>query len=297
MRHIDRIIRCITHDGSIMISAVDTTESVAITQECHSMSATASAVLGRTLTAASIMGSMLKSDQASITLKIAGNGPIGGVVAISDSHGNIRGYVEKPQLELPIRSDGKLDVGGAVGKEGRMGVIRDFGTGEPYVGQIELVSGEIAEDITNYYAVSEQIPTVCALGVLTDKESRKVLLAGGLFIQVLPGAYDSDIARLESDLTTLEPMTTMLAKGLTLEQICEKAIPSFQVDKLDETPIHYACTCSKDKYSRALITLGPEELLSLPAKDGFVEAVCPYCSKTYHFNGAEIQHLADISRK
>ena len=274
-----------------MVCAIDTTETAFIVQELHSMSAVCAAAFGRTITATSMMGAMLKSDNSSVTIKFAGDGPIGGIVAISDSKGNVRGYVERNNIELPLRADGKLDVGTAVGKNGRMCVIKDFGHGEPYVGQIELVSGEIAEDITNYYAVSEQIPTVCALGVLTDKETHKVILSGGLLIQVLPGAYETDIQKLEEDLKDLEPMTTMLAKSMSLEEICETALKSFEVDKLDETAIHYACTCSKDKYSKALITLGENELRGLPMKDGSVETVCPYCNKKYYFNDDEIENL------
>lgn len=287
----DRIIRCITSDGSLMASAVDTRYTVAVAQELHDLTATTAAVLGRALTGASLMGAMLKQDKATITLKFNGGGPINNVIAISDSRGNVRGYVDKPQLDLPIRADGKLDVGGAVGKYGRMAVIRDYGTGEPYIGQIEIVSGEIAEDITNYYGTSEQIPTVCALGVLTDKSDHRVILAGGLLIQVLPGAYDSDIAKLEENLKDMESMTTMLAKGLTLEEIVETVLKGFKVEKLDETNINYACTCGKDKYARALMTLGEEELLSLPTENGLVEAVCPYCNTKYHFTKKEIMEL------
>ena len=175
----DRIIRCITSDGAIMAAAIDSTDIVYTAQQLHKLSAVSSAALGRLLTASSLMGVMLKQENASITLKINGGGPIGNVVAVSDSHGICRGYVDHPQVELPLRADGKLDVGGAVGNTGRLGVIRDLGQGEPYAGQVELVSGEIAEDISSYYAVSEQVPTVCALGVLVDRESRQVLLAGG----------------------------------------------------------------------------------------------------------------------
>ncbi len=277
-----------------MIAAVDSTIAVKTAQQLHDMTAVTSAALGRTLTATSIMGAMLKSDEASVTVKFAGGGEIGTIVAISDSRGNVRGYVDNPSLELPIRADGKLDVGKAVGKNGRMCVIRDLGHGEPYIGQIELVSGEIAEDITNYYATSEQVPTVCVLGVLTDKADGKVLLAGGLLIQALPGAYDSDIAKLENDIKDLEPMTHMLAKGMSLEEICDYVLKSFEVDKLDETKIHYACTCSKEKYARALMTLGKEELLRLPFDDGDVETVCPYCNKKYYFSKPEVEKLAGI---
>ncbi len=292
----DRIIRCITHDGSMMIAAIDSTEAVMVAEQVHGLTAVAAAALGRSLTAASIMGAMLKSDNSTVTLKFAGGGPLGTVVAISDSKGNVRGYVQNNNVNLPLREDGKLDVGTAVGKDGRMCVIKDFGTGEPYIGQTELVTGEIAEDVTAYYATSEQVPTVCALGVLTDKLDHKPILAGGLLIQVLPGAYESDIQRLEEDLKTLEPMTTMLAKGLSLEEICETALKSFEVDKLDEMPIHYACTCSKEKYANALITLGATELESIPLQDDKIETVCPYCNKKYYFNKEEIDLLINKAK-
>lgn len=278
-----------------MIAALDTTETVYIASEIHGTTATASAALGRSLTAASIMGSMLKSDNSSVTLKFAGDGPVQGIVAISDSRGNVRGYVGNPKADMALRADGKLNVGGLVGHTGRMCVIKDFGSGEPYTGQIELVSGEIAEDVTNYYAVSEQVPTVCALGVLTDKSTHKVILSGGLLIQVLPGAYESDIQRLENDIQEMESMTTMLAKGFSLEEICKKVLKSFEVDFLDETPIHYACTCNKQKYARALITLGEKELLSLISEKD-VETVCPYCNKKYYFNEKEILKLVQESK-
>ncbi len=273
-----------------MMAAIDSTETVYIASEIHKTTAVASAALGRVLTGASIMGAMLKSENSSITLKFAGDGPIGGIVAISDSKGNVRGYVINPNANAENRADGKLNVGALVGS-GRMCVIKDFGSGEPYIGQTELVSGEIAEDITNYYAVSEQVPTVCALGVLTDKDSHKVILAGGFMIQVLPGAFESDIQKLEKDLENVEPMTTMLAKGYSLEEICKNVLKSFEIEKLDETEIHYACTCSKDKYYRALITLGVKELEALPYQDEKIETVCPYCDKKYYFTHEEIAEL------
>ena len=293
----DRIIRCITTSGSLMAAAIDTSNTCAVAQEIHGLSATTSAVLGRTLSGTALMGSMLKQDNASITVKINGGGPVGNVVAISDSHGNVRGYVDRPLIELPIRADGKLDVGGAVGCDGRLGVIRDYGTGEPYIGQVELVSGEIAEDFTNYYATSEQIPTACALGVLTEKGSSQVLLAGGFLIQVLPGAIDSEISILENNLSNIDSMTTMLAKGLTLEEIVGTALEGIEWEKLDETPVHYACTCNKEKYAAALITLGKNELKSLPYTDGKVETVCPYCERKYYFTKNEIENLIENATK
>ncbi len=289
----DRIIRNISHDGSVMIAAVDTTDAVRVARQVHGLTPTCTAALGRTLTAASIMGAMLKSENASVTIKFAGDGPIGSIVALSDAKGNLRGYVQNPRVELPLRVDGKLDVGRAVGKEGRLCVIKDFGQGEPYIGQTEIVSGEIAEDITSYYAISEQVPTVCALGVLVDKNDGSVLLSGGILIQVLPGAYESDLQKLEKDLESLEPMTTMLAKGMSLEEICAYVLKSFEIDKLDESKVQYACTCYKDKYARALMTLGKKELETLPLTNGKVETVCPYCAKKYLFSEEEIAALIE----
>lgn len=293
----DRIIRCITTSGSLMAAAIDTSNACAVAQEIHKLSATTAAVLGRTLSGTALMGSMLKQDKASVTVKINGGGPVGNVVAISDSHGNIRGYVDRPLIELPLRPDGKLDVGGAVGRDGRLGVIRDYGTGEPYIGQVELVSGEIAEDFTSYYAVSEQIPTACALGVLTEKGSSQVLLAGGFLIQVMPGALESEISTLEKNLADIDSMTTMLAKGLSLEEIVNTALAGIEWEKLDETSVHYACTCNREKYAAALITLGKEELKNLPYIDGKVEAVCPYCEKRYYFSKEDIEHLIENATK
>jgi molecular chaperone Hsp33 len=280
-----------------MAAAIDSTDLVYKAQQIHNTSAVATAALGRLLTGASVMGSMLKKEKATITLKINGGGPLGTIVAIADSHGNCRGYVDHPDVNLPLKPNGKLDVGGAVGKNGLLGVMRDFGVGSPYIGQIEVVSGEIAEDITNYYATSEQIPTVCALGVLVDKKGHEVLLAGGLLIQVLPGADDSAIAKLEKNVADLEPITTMLAKGMSMEQICEKALTGFQMEILDEFKINYVCNCSKERVERAISTLKPEDILSLADENGVMEANCQYCNRSYQLTKQELQELADSVSK
>lgn len=293
----DRILRCITSDGSIMAAAIDSTNLVYKAQQIHKTSAVATAALGRLLTGASVMGSMLKKENATITLKINGGGPLGTIVAIADSHGNCRGYVDHPDVNLPLKSNGKLDVGSAVGNSGLLGVMRDFGEGSPYMGQIEIVSGEIAEDITNYYATSEQIPTVCALGVLVDKKAHEVLLAGGLLIQVLPGADESAIAQLEKNAADLEPVTTMLAKGMTMEEICEKALTGFQMEVLDEFQINYVCNCSKERVERAISTLKPDDILSLANEKGYMEATCQYCNRSYRLTRQELQEIADFVGK
>lgn len=294
----DRIIRTITSDGSLMASAIDSTELVYTAQRLHKLTKTSSAALGRLLTGASMMGAMLKEANASLTVKVAGDGPLGSLLALADSRGYVRGYVDYPEVELPLKPNGKLDVGGAVGHNGRLAVIRDFGKGEPYSGQVELVSGEIAEDITSYYALSEQTPTVCALGVLVDKEDGGVLLAGGMLIQALPGADDSALARLEKNVTGMDPVTTMLAKGLSLEEMCGLALDGFTVEKLDEFQVGYACNCSKERFSRILLTLPKEDLETLPVnEEGLVETVCQYCSRRYTFTKEEIGALVEGSRK
>lgn len=294
----DRIIRTITSDGSLMAAAIDSTELVYTAQRLHKLTKTSCAALGRLLTGASLMGAMLKEKQATLTLKVAGEGPLGNLLALSDSRGYVRGYVDHPEVELPPKPNGKLDVGGAVGHNGRLAVIRDFGTGEPYSGQVELVSGEIAEDLTSYYAQSEQTPTVCALGVLVDKQEGSALLAGGMLIQALPGAEDSALDQLEKNVAKLDSVTTMLAKGLSPEDMCALALDGFRVEKLDEFKVGYACNCSKERFSRVLLTLHGEDLETLPVNEkGLVETVCQYCNRSYMFSKEEIQELVDNSRK
>lgn len=294
----DRIIRMITADGSLMASAIDSSDLVYTAQQLHGLSKTACAALGRLLTGASLMGAMLKEAGASLTVKVEGGGPLGSLLALADSKGNVRGYVDHPAIELPLRPDGKLDVGGAVGKEGRLAVIRDFGTGEPYAGQVELASGEIAEDLTNYYAVSQQIPTVCALGVLVGKEDGLAMLAGGMLIQALPGADEAALSRLEANIAQLESVTTMLAQNRSPEDMCRAALEGFQVEVLDTFPVHYVCNCSKERFAQALLTLQPQELREMPLdQEGRMETVCQYCSRKYYFSREELWALADRAEK
>ena len=294
----DKILRTITSDGSLMASAIDSTKIVSTAQQLHGLTKTSCAALGRLLTGASLMGAMLKSDKASLTVKVNGGGPLGNLVAISDPHGNVRGYVDSPKVELPLKPNGKIDVGGAVGKNGRLAVMRDFGERDPYIGQVELVSGEIAEDLTQYYAQSEQIPTVCALGVLVNRNTGEAMLSGGLLIQVLPGAEASAVSRLEENVGKLESVTTMLAKGVSLPDMCRLALDGFSMEILDEYQVHYACRCSKEWFANALLTLGSEEILSLPLNDEEqAEAVCQYCNRKYYFSRSELELLAEKARE
>ena len=287
----DKIIRCITSDGAIMASAIDASDIVFTAKKLHNLSRSATAALGRLLCATSMMGNMLKQKDAFINLRVLGDGEMGAVVAVGDSRGNVRGYVENPGCSTEYYNSGKINVAKAVGRNGTLSVMRDYGTGDPYIGQVELCSGEIAEDITNYFATSEQIPTVCALGVLINKEDGEVLLAGGLLIQLLPGAYDEAIDRLEENVKNLEPVTTMLAKGMSILDICKTVLQGFEVEVLDENPVNYVCSCSREKLERYFMTMSDEEIRTLPDESGKTEAVCQFCNKRYAFTRDDLERL------
>ena len=287
----DKIIRCITSDGAIMASAIDASDIVFTAKKLHNLSRSATAALGRLLCVTSMMGNMLKQKNAFINLRVLGDGEMGAVVAVGDSRGNVRGYVENPDCPTEYYNSGKINVAKAVGRNGTLSVMRDYGTGDPYIGQVELCSGEIAEDITNYFATSEQIPTVCALGVLINKEDGEVLLAGGLLIQLLPGAYDEAIDRLEENVKNLEPVTTMLAKGMSILDICKTALQGFEVEVLDENPVNYVCSCSREKLERYFMTMSDEEIRTLPDESGKTEAVCQFCNKRYAFTRDDLERL------
>lgn len=290
-----KIVRCITVDGSVACMATDSTDIVSEMERIHKTSAVNTAALGRLLTGASLMGDMLKNREDSLTLRINGSGPAGQLVAVSDSRGNVRGYIENPIVEIPLNSRGKLDVAGTVGRDGYLTVIKDMGMKEPYVGQVPIVSGEIAEDITSYYAVSEQIPTVCALGVLVNPDLT-VKAAGGFLINVLPFADDSVLDKLERAIAGLEPVTQMLTDGLTPEEICRHVMKGFELDILDESDASYKCTCSRERMERALISLGKRELEDL-AGDEETEISCDFCKSAYKFTSAQIRALAEQAVK
>ncbi len=285
-----KLIRCITDDGLVSITAVDSTDIVNTAQEIHQTSAVTSAALGRLLSAACMMGSSLKYGSESVTLRVKGSGPAGSVLAVSDSEGNVRGYVQNPVVEIPLNSKGKLDVAGAVGADGTLSVIKDMGLKEPHTAQIPLVSGEIAEDITSYFAISEQTPTVCALGVLVAPELT-IAAAGGFLIQLLPAAGDETAQRVEKGLAGLPSVTQMLSQGLSPEEICSRALPDFNVEKLEESTVTYRCSCSVEKVERALVGTGRAELEDM-AKDPETSVTCHFCRKKYVFTPNEILALA-----
>lgn len=284
-----KLLKCITNDGAAVIIAADTTDVVSRAENIHKSSAVVTAALGRLLTAASIMGSMIKNPNGSVTLRVRGDGAVMGLTVVSDSNGNVRGYPVQNVVELPLNPKGKLDVGGAVGR-GTLTVIRDDDKKEPYIGSVQLVSGEIAEDITAYYAISEQIPTVCSLGVLVNPDL-SVRKAGGFILQLLPGADDNTITMVENAVKKLRSMTQMLDDSMSLMQICKAALSGFEIEVLEEKEVYYHCPCSKDRVEKALISCGREDLLDM-AKDEKTEMCCQFCDKKYVFTSQDILKLA-----
>lgn len=285
-----KIVRYITEDGSAFVIAADTTDVVAKAEQIHKTSAVNTAALGRLMTAASMMGDMLKGKDDSITLRINGGGPAGSIIAVSDSRGNVRGYVQNPVVEIPLNSAGKLDVKGTVGTNGFLYVFKDLGMNEPYVGQTEIVSGEIAEDITNYYASSEQTPSVCALGVLVNPDLT-VAAAGGFLIQLLPGCPDEIIDKIEYSVSDIEPVTTMLSKGMTADDIAKRALKNIKIDKLDENEIEYRCNCSRERVAAALVSTGRESLEEMADSGENTTVECHFCDKVYTFTPDDIRKL------
>lgn len=289
-----KLIRCLTRDATVMALFLDSTDMVARAEQIHQPSAVVTAALGRLLTGASMMGVMMKGKEDSLTLKLAADGPAGTVMAVSDSSGNVRGYAQNPIVEIPLKPNGKLDVSGAVGTDGQLWVLRDTGAPEPYVGCTPLVSGEIAEDITSYYATSEQTPTVCALGVLVNPDLT-VQAAGGLLLQLLPFCPEEVIDKVEQNVAKLPSVTAMLSKGLTPEEICAIALDGMEYDVLDTYEPQYRCTCSREKVQRAFLAMPSEDLLSLPDETGMAEATCRFCDAVYRFTREELEKM-DRSR-
>ena len=288
-------IRCISRDGTLTVMAINSTDIVNRAVEIHETSAVCSAALGRLITAASLMGSVLKGKDHSITLRLNGGGPAGSVIAVSDSMGNVRGYVGQNVVEIPLNAKGKLDVAGAVGKDRFLTVIKDLGMKEPYVGKTPIVSGEIAEDITAYFSISEQTPTVCALGVLVNPDLT-IKAAGGLLIQLLPTALDDTIDLVEKSIEGLEPISTLIDRGMTPEEICRHALKYFELDVLDDAEPEYKCYCSRERVEAALISTGEEELLDM-AKDEKTEVSCQFCDKKYVFTPDDIKNLVKKAKK
>ncbi len=288
----DCLVRAVSADGYVKAAAVSTRALTEQARQIHKTLPVATAALGRALSAASMMGNAMKEDAASVTLQFKGGGPLGTVLAVSDHEGNVRGYVDNPGVDMPLRADGKLDVGGAVGHDGTLTIIRDLRMKEPYTGSVGLLSGEIAEDIAAYFAESEQIPTVCALGVLLDRD-QSVLAAGGTLIQLLPGAPEDVISRVERGVLSLGPVTAALRGNPDPAELLRKALPEFQLDILESVPVAYRCDCSRRRMEAALIALGRPELRKLLDEQGHAELSCRFCGNVQAFTRADLEALLE----
>lgn len=285
-----KLYRAISADGSAFAEVLDAKDIVSEIEKIHKTSAVITAGLGRLTIAASLMGYMLKGDDDSITLRVDGRGPAGLLVAVADSRGNVKSSVTNTVVELPLNAQGKLDVGGAVGREGNLSVVRDMGLKEPYVGVIPLVSGEIAEDIANYYAVSEQIPTVCSLGVLVNPDLT-VRSAGGFLVQLLPFADESCIDIIEKNIACMPPISKLLDDGVPPENIAEMLLDGLEPNELDTASPKYYCDCSRERTERILISIGKDDLREMAAEGKNTEVCCHFCGKKYIFAPEEIENL------
>ena len=286
----DEIVRMITGDGAVKAIAITGRDLVERARRIHKLSPLATAALGRSLMGCSMIGAAMNEENGSVTLRIKGGGPLGSVIAVSDSQGNVRGYLQNGQVELPLKGPGKLDVGAGVGTDGFLTLIKDIGLKEPYVGSVPLVSGEIAEDLTAYFAASEQIPTACGLGVLVDTD-QSVLCAGGYMLQLLPGADERTIDRLEEAVRKLGPVTEVLHQGADAAAVLERLLEGMEPELLSRVPVSYKCYCDRDRVSQAVISLGKAELRDMIDKEGSADLTCQFCDKVYHFSREELEAL------
>ena len=286
----DYIVNAITSCGSIRVIAAVTTNICEKAREIHNFSPTACAAVGRALTAAAMIGSGLKGEDDTLTLQFKGDGPIGRVIAVSDSKARVKGYAGDPYVDLPVKKNGHLDVGGAVGRNGYLSVIRDFGLKEPYIGQVDLVTGEIAEDLTYYYAKSEQLPSAVALGVIVDTDL-SVKSAGGFIIQLLPGAMDEDIDRVEKAIGEIGEVPHLIEEGKTPRDIVQMLLKGYEIEFFEDMEPEYHCDCSKERMARALISIGKEELRAMIEEDGKAEVCCQFCDKKHMFEKDELEEL------
>lgn len=286
----DYIIRGIDKKGNFRLFVASSTNLVEKARRIHNTSPTSTAALGRALTAAAMMGVAMKGEKDSLTFKIKGDGPIGNIVTVANSKGEVKGYVDYPYADMPSRSDGKLDVGAVVGKNGKLAVIRDLGLKEPYSGQSKLVSGEIAEDLVHYFYLSEQQPSAINLGVLVDKDI-SVKAAGGYILQLLPNVEEESIDKIEEILKKAKPISTLIDEGLTPEEIMEELFGQFEMEILDKIYIEYKCSCHREKIEGILLSLGKKDINDIIEEDGQAEIVCHFCNKKYQFTKDDLLKL------
>ncbi|NNU99692.1 Hsp33 family molecular chaperone HslO [Geobacillus sp. DSP4a] len=289
----DYLVKALAYDGQVRAYAARTTETVAEAQRRHQTWPTASAALGRALTAGVMMGAMLKGDET-LTIKIDGGGPIGTILIDSNAKGEVRGYVTNPHVHFELNEHGKLDVARAVGKNGMLTVVKDLGLRDFFTGQVPIISGELGEDFTYYFASSEQIPSSVGVGVLVNPDYT-IRAAGGFIIQLMPGTEEQTISRIEERLKQIPPVSRMIENGLTPEQILEQLGGGVRV--LETMPVSFVCRCSRERIADALISLGPGEIQDIIDKEGQAEASCHFCNETYHFDKAELEQLKQLAKK
>lgn len=292
----DELVRMMTKDGSVKAIAITGADLAERARQIHGLSPVATAALGRALMAASMMGADLKAERGSVTLQFKGGGPLGTVTAVADSSGNPRGYLLNGDVEVPDKAPGKLDVGTAVGSEGTLTVIKDLGMKEPYIGSIQLISGEIADDVTAYFTESEQIPTACALGVLINTD-QSVAAAGGYLVQLLPGADASVAEALERAVYDLGPVTGVLQDGADAEALLRRLLSGMGPELMERRSVEYHCYCSRQRVTRALISMGREELADMIAEQGGAELTCQFCDVVYQFTRAELEMILENASK
>lgn len=288
----DYVVRATGANATVRAFTAVTTDIVKTAKEIHGLSPIASAALGRTLTAAALMSRLLKGEKDTLTIQIKGEGPLGGIVVVTDSNANIRGYVNNPDVYLPLNNKGKLDVSSAIGKNGYLNVIKDLGLKEPYIGYVNLVSGEIAEDIAYYFASSEQIPSVVALGVLVDKDG-SIINAGGYIIQLMPDAEDNLIDFLEKKISSVPPVTSLISEGKKPEQILELILGEKGLQIVERVQCRFKCNCSRDRMERNLISLGKKELMDMIKEQQGAEVQCHFCNTKYNFSKDDLLKLVE----
>ena len=288
----DRIIRAISSDGLVQAAAICSRDLTERARQIHKTLPVATAALGRTLAGAAMMGNALKGQGASLTLQIKGGGPLGTILAVADTDGNVRGYVTNPRVDLPLRADGKLDVGAAVGAGGTMTVIKDLNMREPYVGTVDLLGGEIAEDIAGYFVESEQIPTACGLGVLIDRD-QSVRAAGGYLIQLMPGYTEDTVVMVEGGIMAAGNVSAILDKDPDPEHMLRQVMSDFDLKILESSEVEYRCYCSRERVERALLSLGADELASIVREQGGCQMSCQFCDTVYDFSAEELNAMID----
>ncbi|WP_017382102.1 Hsp33 family molecular chaperone HslO [Paenisporosarcina sp. TG-14] len=288
---VDYLVRALAFEGKVRAYAVRTTDTVGEAQKRHATWPTASAALGRSMTAGVMMGAMLKGEDK-ITVKVEGNGPIGAIIVDSNSKGEVRGYVSKPQTHFDLNEHGKLDVSRAVGTEGMLTIVKDLGLRDFFTGSVPIVSGELGEDFTYYFAVSEQVPTSVGLGVLVNPDNT-ILASGGFIIQLMPGIEDETISIIEEKLSSTEPVSKLMARGLTPEELLQEILGAENVKFLDEMPVSFDCNCSKERFGTAILALGETEIQEMIEDDGKAEAQCHFCMETYQYSQQELESFID----